>query len=119
MLHHRLLTPSRYSRPSASISVQPRARWMISGSYSAICVKGCQTWSPSHRLKSSKLGEEDIRVQGSRFKVRNSTLNFELETLNCLRSPLHNHFFLQPHAEHRLGTVADNRQLQKAAGSEN
>src|SRR5438093_8829670 len=94
MLHHRLLTPSRYSRPSTSISVQPEPRWISSGSCSAICVNGCQTWSLSQRFRSSN------------------------ETGTC-RLPFHDDFFFQRHAQHGFRAVAHNCQLQISTGAEN
>src|SRR5262245_17499261 len=66
---------------------------MSSGSYSAICVNGCQTCSRSQRLRSSADGG--------------------------MRSPFHQHFFTQRYAQHGLGALADDRQFQTAALAQN
>ena len=111
MLHHRLLTPSRYSRPSMSTSVQPSARSMISGSYSAICVKACQTISRSQRRARRgwvrrRLVDADRTVSG--LSIQHAAASGS----PLMRLPGDRHRRAGPHAQHDGGAIAHDRQLQ-------
>src|SRR5262245_3195147 len=64
---------------------------MSSGSYSAICVKACQTWALSQRRRSAS---------------------------DMIHSPLHDDFFAVANPEHLFSAFAHDRELQATAGSE-
>src|SRR3569832_2312327 len=93
---------------------------MSSGSYSAICVNGCQTWDRSQMANCCRDGItilSEFQVQAAGW-IPVLTWNPELGP-EIWFSPLHNDLFVQPHAEHNLRAVGDNREFQKADGPTN
>src|SRR5437764_244401 len=112
-LHQRLLTPSIYSRPSESTSLHPWARSMSSGSYSAICVKACQTWVLSQCFRSSSEGRITRRraLTWSRFYVAESVAALREQVCSRLRGwwvlPFDDDFLVEGNTEHGFGAVAD------------
>ena len=124
-LHHRLLTPSRYSRPSMSTSVQPSARSMMSGSYSPICVKACQTISRSQRTDHrARAGQGRARSPASRLRHQPAVCWSPVarSVCACLASrpagaTSHAHRGADGHPQHDSGAVAHDGQLELSAGA--